>query len=67
MPPTRAVRPAPARTNSPPVPFGRRWWVLLAMCTAQLMVVLDATIMNIALPESAAEQIAGAPTARAGA
>ncbi|MFT4262947.1 MAG: MFS transporter [Nocardioides sp.] len=29
---------------------GRRWWILAVLCTAQLMVVLDATIVNIALP-----------------
>ena len=52
MPPTRAANSAPARTNPPPIPSGRRWWVLLAMCTAQLMVVLDATIVNIALPDA---------------
>jgi EmrB/QacA subfamily drug resistance transporter len=28
----------------------RRWWVLVVICLAQLMVVLDATIVNIALP-----------------
>ena len=29
---------------------GRRWWALVAICIAQLMAVLDLTIMNIALP-----------------
>ena len=28
----------------------RRWLVLALLCTAQLLVVLDATIVNIALP-----------------
>ena len=32
----------------------RRWWLLIAMCTAQLMVILDATIVNIALPDAQA-------------
>jgi hypothetical protein len=28
----------------------RRWWILVLVGIAQLMVVLDVTIMNIALP-----------------
>lgn len=31
---------------------GRRWWVLAVLSVAQLMVVLDATIVNIALPSA---------------
>ncbi len=30
----------------------RRWWILALLGTAQLMVVLDATIVNIALPSA---------------
>src|SRR5438270_1630756 len=30
----------------------RRWWVLAVLGIAQLMVVLDATIVNIALPSA---------------
>ena len=30
----------------------RRWWVLVLVAVAQLMVVLDATIVNIALPSA---------------
>lgn len=30
----------------------RRWWTLLAVSAAQLLVVLDGTIMNIALPSA---------------
>ena len=39
-------------THDPPAPPARRWWLLIAMCTAQLMVILDATIVNIALPDA---------------
>ena len=39
----------PDGTASRPV---HRWWLLITMCTAQLMVVLDATIVNIALPDA---------------
>lgn len=50
MPDTRTERAAPARAT--PTASGDRWWVLIAMCTAQLMVVLDATVVNIALPDA---------------
>ncbi len=30
----------------------KRWWILAVIATAQLMVVLDATIVNIALPSA---------------
>jgi EmrB/QacA subfamily drug resistance transporter len=33
-------------------PDPRRWWALAVIATAQLMVVLDATIVNIALPSA---------------
>ncbi|MDT4956305.1 MAG: hypothetical protein QOD31_104 [Pseudonocardiales bacterium] len=39
---------APAIPGSPP----RRWWMLAVLALAQLMVVLDATIVNIALPSA---------------
>ena len=31
---------------------GRRWWVFAVLAIAQLMIVLDATIVNIALPSA---------------
>ncbi len=30
----------------------RRWWILAVLGIAQLMVVLDATVVNIALPSA---------------
>lgn len=42
---------APAPTPAP-APDPRRWWTLTAVATAQLMVGLDLTIMNIALPSA---------------
>lgn len=42
---------APAAADPPP-PDGRRWVALAVIGLAQLMVVLDATIVNIALPEA---------------
>jgi EmrB/QacA subfamily drug resistance transporter len=32
--------------------FERRWWILVVIGVAQLMVVLDATIVNVALPSA---------------
>ncbi|MDO0924525.1 MFS transporter [Streptomyces sp. TG1A-8] len=47
--PAGTLQTAPA--EAPP----RRWWVLAVIATAQLMVVLDATIVNIALPSAQAD------------
>ena len=33
----------------------RRWWALVALCVTQLMVALDATVVNIALPRAQVE------------
>ncbi|MBF6063453.1 MFS transporter [Nocardia terpenica] len=46
------------KTAKPPSSAGRRgshalrWWVLAVLGVAQLMVVLDATVVNIALPQA---------------
>lgn len=45
---TRALDAAPASTSG-------RWWVLVILAMAQLVVVLDATIVNIALPSAQAD------------
>ncbi len=44
-----AVAPDDAGTPPPPP---RRWWVLTVIGIAQLMVVLDVTVVNIALPSA---------------
>ncbi len=36
----------------PPAPSDHRWWALAVLGLAQLMVVLDATVVNIALPSA---------------
>src|SRR6201992_3865724 len=46
--PPSATVPAQAATG----PGRRRWLVLAVIAVAQLMVVLDATIVNIALPSA---------------
>ncbi|MGY5105757.1 MFS transporter [Streptomyces sp. IBSBF 2390] len=45
---SRAGAPATERGEASP----RRWWILAVIAIAQLMVVLDATIVNIALPSA---------------
>ncbi|MGY4859801.1 MFS transporter [Cryobacterium sp. AP23] len=47
--------PAPSPATSTPVPHSRRWWTLSVVALAQLMVVLDSTVVNIALPSAQAD------------
>ncbi|TWH74819.1 MFS transporter [Modestobacter roseus] len=42
-------------TVDDPPDHARRWWVLAVLAVAQLMVVLDATVVNIALPYAQAD------------
>jgi EmrB/QacA subfamily drug resistance transporter len=44
---TAATGHDPAHTVSP---GPRRWWVLVLLCLAQFMVILDVTVVNVALP-----------------
>jgi len=44
-----------APTATPSVPDNRRWLTLVVVGLAQLMVVLDATVVNIALPSAQAD------------
>lgn len=37
-------------STSPPVPDPRRWWALFLLCTAQFLVIVDTSIVGIALP-----------------
>ncbi len=46
------VSPRPLAASGTPGPGRRRWLVLAVIAVAQLMVVLDATIVNIALPSA---------------
>ncbi|MGW2824560.1 MFS transporter [Streptomyces sp. NPDC001443] len=41
--------------EAPPGASPKRWWILAIIAVAQLMVVLDATIVNIALPSAQAD------------
>lgn len=46
--------PVPAAVSAEPQ-SSRRWWTLAVVALAQLMVVLDATVVNIALPSAQAD------------
>src|SRR4051812_33185188 len=48
----------PSSTTAAPdaaAPSSRRWWTLVTVALAQLMVVLDSTVVNIALPSAQAD------------
>ncbi len=36
--------------TAPPMAHGRRWVALVVLCVGVLMIVLDATVVNVALP-----------------
>ncbi|MFJ3305327.1 MFS transporter [Streptomyces sp. NPDC086549] len=44
-----------AAAKAEPAASAKRWWILAVVAVAQLMVVLDATIVNIALPSAQAD------------
>ena len=46
--------PERARPSGVGAESARRWWILGVVGLAQLMVILDATIVNIALPSAQA-------------
>jgi sugar phosphate permease len=53
MNPTEEIQAGSATASPDQDPnYARRWWILALLGTAQLMVVLDATIVNIALPHA---------------
>ena len=58
-----AASPGPRVTqDQPTAPADRRWMILAVVGVAQLMVVLDSTIVNIALPSAqlaVAERVTG--------
>jgi EmrB/QacA subfamily drug resistance transporter len=47
---TSTERPT-AWTAAHAPPHGRRWLALALLCTAQLMLILDVTVVNVALPD----------------
>jgi EmrB/QacA subfamily drug resistance transporter len=49
-----SLSPSPAAPEAPAA-SSRRWWTLVTVALAQLMVVLDSTVVNIALPSAQAD------------
>jgi EmrB/QacA subfamily drug resistance transporter len=49
-PPTAPVRSSARKPDTDHPNHARRWWILAVLAIAQLMVVLDSTVVNIALP-----------------
>ncbi len=47
--------------ESPPPSTGRRWWVLAVMCAGMFLVLLDVTVVNVALPAIASGLHADVP------
>jgi EmrB/QacA subfamily drug resistance transporter len=50
--PVSAIRNEPAKTGAQP---RWRWWALALLCAAQFMLILDLTVVNVALPDIAAD------------
>lgn len=46
---------APVEPDAPVATGPRRWWILVILALTQLLVVLDGTIVNIALPQAQVE------------
>ncbi len=40
----------PAGSSGGEDPYARKWWVLVAVCLALFMAILDSTVVNIAIP-----------------
>lgn len=44
------ARPTSPASAAPPAPHPRRWWALCVLGLAQLMILLDSTIVSVAMP-----------------
>ncbi len=47
--------PATGPVPSPPIAGRRRWWALAVLCLGLLLIALDTTVLNVALPAIARE------------
>jgi EmrB/QacA subfamily drug resistance transporter len=52
---TTTLQQAPTRAAAASTSNPKRWWILAILGVAQLMIVLDATVVNIALPTAQAD------------
>ncbi|MFZ0665178.1 MAG: MFS transporter [Acidimicrobiales bacterium] len=50
LPPVTTSSPVEAPSTSPGTASKRRWIALVVLCVGQLMIILDATVVNVALP-----------------
>lgn len=50
-----AAPPAPPAQSSTAPPDARRWWTLAVLCLSVFVVVMDGTIVNVALPSLAVD------------
>src|SRR5215218_1911685 len=50
IPAPRVAADRPRAGQAAPAPQGQPWSVLILLCVAQFMVVLDVTVVNVALP-----------------
>jgi EmrB/QacA subfamily drug resistance transporter len=48
--PAGSIPPVHAGARHRPAADPRRWWALVLLCLAQFMVILDITVVNVALP-----------------
>ncbi|KQX49345.1 MULTISPECIES: MFS transporter [unclassified Streptomyces] len=53
--PTDSAVPTPALAHPEPDPDPRRWTALALICAAQFMLILDVTVVNVALPAVATD------------
>ena len=50
-----STAPDPSTSVTDPAAVRRRWWALITLCMGELMIVLDTSIANVALPSIQAE------------
>jgi len=50
-----SILPVHTQPPHPPASDPRRWWALVLLCLAQFMVILDITVVNVALPSIGAD------------
>ena len=49
---TSPLEPRRDGTTAPDLQYARRWWILIVVLLSQMMILIDATIINVALPSA---------------